>query len=43
MTGTTFIQRVNTVQGPAPAGDCPSIGARVFVPYAADYVFYRAK
>jgi hypothetical protein len=40
---TTFIQRVNTVEGSAPAGDCPAVGARVFVPYEADYVFYRAR
>lgn len=43
MTGTTYIQRVNTVGGVAPAGDCPAVGARVFVPYATDYVFYRAR
>src|SRR5204862_250738 len=40
MTQTTYIQRVDTVGGSAPAGDCPSIGARTFVPYGADYVFY---
>ena len=39
---TTYIQRVNTVGGLAPAGDCPRLGARAFVPYAAEYVFYRA-
>ena len=43
MTKTTYIQRVNTVGGSAPAGDCPSVGAREFVPYATDYVFYRAR
>ena len=43
MTKTTYIQRVNTVEGSAPAGDCPSVGARAFVPYATDYVFYRAR
>lgn len=42
MAVTTYIQRVNTVEGSAPAGDCPSIGSRVFVPYETDYVFYRA-
>jgi hypothetical protein len=38
----TFIQRVNTVGGLAPAepGDFPGEEARV--PYAADYFFYRA-
>ena len=43
ISGTTFIQRVNTVGGSAPAGVCPSTGARAFVPYETDYVFYRAK
>jgi hypothetical protein len=40
---TTYIQRVRTIEGAAPAGDCPAVGARIFVPYAADYVFYRAR
>ena len=40
---TTFIQRVNTAGGTTPAGGCPSVGARVFVPYETDYVFYRAQ
>jgi hypothetical protein len=41
--GVTFIQRVNTVGGLAPAdpGDFP--GKVVRVPYTADYFFYRAK
>lgn len=43
MTETTFIQRVNTGGGTAPAGDCPAVGAKVFVPYTADYVFYRER
>jgi hypothetical protein len=40
--GTTYIQRVNTVGGLAPAapGDFPGDQARV--PYTADYYFYRA-
>ena len=41
---TTFIQRVNTVGGQAPPSGCRTIadvGVRAFVPYAADYVFYR--
>jgi Protein of unknown function (DUF3455) len=42
MVATTFIQRVNTVGGKAPASGCPSLGARTFVPYEADYVFYKA-
>jgi hypothetical protein len=40
---TTYIQRVSTVGGAAPAGDCTTVGAKALVPYAADYVFYRAK
>ena len=41
---TTFIQRVNTVGGLAPATGCDNpkdIGRKAFVPYAADYVFYK--
>jgi hypothetical protein len=44
LTPTTFIQRVNTVGGVAPAG-CDSlenVGTRAFVPYTADYIFYKA-
>jgi hypothetical protein len=40
---TTFIQRVNTVGGMAPSAPCVEIGARSFVPYEADYVFYRSR
>ena len=40
---TTFIQRVNTAGGSAPAGGCPAAGTRAFVPYETDYVFYRAE
>lgn len=43
LSRTTFIQRVNTVGGVAPAGDCPAVGARLFVPYTADYVFYKER
>ncbi len=39
---TTYIQRVNTTGGVMPAGSCPEAGALQFVPYTADYVFYRA-
>ena len=42
LTRTTFIQRVNTVGGVAPATDCAPLGAKLFVPYETDYVFYRA-
>jgi hypothetical protein len=42
---TTFIQRLNTTGGVAPSTGCASaadIGAQAFVPYTADYFFYRA-
>jgi hypothetical protein len=42
---TTFIQRIATVGGLAPAaGDCnpATVGNRVEVPYSADYVFWKA-
>ena len=42
ISGTSYIQRVNTVGGTAPAGACPSTGTRAFVPYETDYVFYKA-
>jgi Protein of unknown function (DUF3455) len=45
LTETTFIQRVHTSGGVAPSTGCAQItdvGQRVFVPYTADYVFYRA-
>jgi hypothetical protein len=45
MTKTTFVHRVNTVGGAAPAVGCSSfedIGRTAFVPYEADYVFYKA-
>ena len=44
LTGTTFIQRVNTFGGSAPAEGCSSpanIGNKAFVPYTADYIFYK--
>lgn len=44
LTKTTFIQRLNTSGGLAP-NDCRSktdVGRQAFVPYAADYFFYRA-
>ena len=44
LTVTTFIQRVNTEGGAAPTEGCerpPDIGSRAFVPYEADYYFYR--
>ena len=45
LTGATFIQRVNTGGGKAPASGCASmedVGASAFVPYTADYIFHRA-
>ena len=42
--GTSFIQRVKTVGGSAPATGCDTpedLGAKAFVPYTADYVFYK--
>jgi hypothetical protein len=40
----TYIQRINTRGGVAPMDSCSSAnrGARMSVPYSADYVFYRA-
>ena len=44
LTKTTFVHRVNTAGGAAPAENCSAfadIGRTAFVPYEADYVFYR--
>jgi len=44
LSDTTFIQRLNTSGGLAPA-DCTSaadVGKEAFVPYTADYFFYSA-
>jgi hypothetical protein len=44
MARTTFIQRVNTDGGRAPATGCSTAadtGKRAMVPYTTDYVFYR--
>jgi hypothetical protein len=41
---TTFIQRLNTFGGLAPATGCDGpadIGNKAFVPYTADYFFYK--
>src|SRR5262245_46297650 len=38
----TFVQRVNTVGGLAPAAPGASIGAITQVPYTAEYFFYSA-
>ena len=45
LTETTFIQRLNTSGGLAPAAGCTSatdVGHLAFVPYTADYFFYDA-
>ena len=39
---TTWVQRLNTSGGVAPAGTCAP-GATVAVPYTTDYVFWKAK
>ena len=46
LTRTTFIQRVNTQGGVAPATGCTTaaqLGAIALVPYSTDYIFYRAE
>ena len=40
LAGTTFIQRVHTSGGVKPTNTCQE-GDKAFVPYAADYYFYR--
>ena len=44
MKDVTYIQRVNTQGGVAPAAPCDAAarGTRITVPYSADYVFYKA-
>lgn len=44
MTGVTFIQRMNTKGGVAPATPCAAAnaGAKATVKYEADYLFYKA-
>jgi Protein of unknown function (DUF3455) len=44
LSRTTFVQRVNTVGGSAPSVGCdnpPDIGRKAFIPYTADYFFYK--
>ena len=44
LTKTTFIQRLNTSGGVAPSTGCSSptdVGHSAFVPYKADYFFYK--
>jgi hypothetical protein len=45
LTKTTFIQRLNTYGGSAPATGCAvpgDVGRQALVPYSADYFFFRA-
>ena len=44
LTDTTFVQRLNTTGGLAPSTGCASltdVGNQAFVPYTADYFFYK--
>jgi hypothetical protein len=44
MTQTTFVQRLNTKGGAAPADGCSTeadVGNQKLVPYTADYYFFR--
>jgi hypothetical protein len=44
LTEATYIHRLNTAGGIAPATGCSQsvdVGSRIFVPYEADYFFYR--
>jgi hypothetical protein len=44
LTATTFIQRLNTAGGVAPGTGCAEagdVGKKAYVPYTADYFFYR--
>jgi hypothetical protein len=45
MAQVTFIQRINTKGGKAPASGCDAghAGQEVRVPYSADYRFFAAK
>jgi hypothetical protein len=46
LTATTFIHRVHTSGGVAPSKGCADIndlGNKAFVPYTADYFFYRKR
>lgn len=45
MSQTTFIQRLNTDGGSAPASGCSvlgDVGKEILVPYTADYYFFHA-
>lgn len=44
LSGVTYVQRLNTRGGSAPAGSCSDVnaGSRQSVPYEADYAFHQA-
>jgi hypothetical protein len=45
LTNSTYVQRLNTTGGSAPATGCAlstDVGGQVLVPYTADYYFYTA-
>src|SRR5262245_28569596 len=45
LTGTTYIQRLNTTGGVMPATGCTvpgDIGRTALIPYTADYYFYKS-
>jgi len=41
LTKTTFVQRLNTKGGSAPAEASTDVGNQTLVPYTADYYFFR--
>ena len=44
LSQSTFVQRLNTTGGLAPATGCdhlPDVGKKAFQPYTADYFFYK--
>lgn len=46
LTNATYVQRLNTNGGSAPATGCAAssdVGGQVLVPYTADYYFYTAR
>jgi hypothetical protein len=46
LSETKFIQRMNTTGGLAPSKGCnlpTDVGNQAFVPYTADYFFYKKK
>ena len=46
LTDATFVQRINTTGGAAPAAGCAAaedVGKKAYVAYTADYLFYRRR